>query len=195
MILFNNMHMVRCYEYLIYGGKMMDKYFKPYGLNIEYEINTYKNVGKDYGNRKDANLGLLLNMKRFIRKSVKNRGGKLYKFCHTYTEWKEHVKQIFPRKNYNYEDILHWLYKKKRNEESRLEAIKAILIPVYIAFLGTYEFGETFVKNKYNSQQIFICMIMIMIIIIIASVKVLGDAEERVDFYKDFISIVEDEKE
>lgn len=47
---------------------MKDTYFKPYGINIEYEYKTYKFVGRDYGNRKSANLGWLGNFKRFLRK-------------------------------------------------------------------------------------------------------------------------------
>ena len=38
--------------------------------------------------------------------------------------------------------MLHWLYMKKRDAESLLEATKAILIPMYIALLGIMKFVE-----------------------------------------------------
>lgn len=59
---------------------MKKNYYRPYCIDIEYEFNTYKYVGKDYGTRKNANLGWLLNCKRFCRK-CKNKGEKNIKFA------------------------------------------------------------------------------------------------------------------
>lgn len=42
--------------------------FTPYGINLEYELKTYKYVGKDYGNRKDTDLGLRRNISRWYRR-------------------------------------------------------------------------------------------------------------------------------
>ena len=156
---------------------MKRKYYKSYGFDMNYEFNTYRNVGKDYGTRKDANLGLLFNIRRFIRKCIKNKDEKVYKFCNTYTEWENHVKSIIPHNGFNYEDMLHWLYRRRRDAESYLEATKAILIPIYNALLGIKEF----VGQNVNSF-IYLCMI---VLIVIASTVVLHEAEEKVDFYKD----------
>ena len=182
---------------------MRNKYFKVYGIDIECEINTYKNVGKDYGNRKNANLGTLLNWKRFKRKCIENKEEKEYKFCDTYTEWEAHVKEILPKGITNYDDMLHWLYMKKRDEESLLEAIKAILIPVYIALLGIMEFIEPFNANKYEigSMEAKLCnmgnfffFLFMLVVIVLVSTKALGETERKVNFYTDFICIAEDEK-
>ena len=180
---------------------MKTQYFQAYNLNMEYEFNTYKNVGKDYGNRKNANLGMLLNWKRFKRKCIENKEEKVYKFCNTYTEWKTHVKEILPVEFNNYDDMLHWLYMKKRDAESFLEAIKAILIPVYIALLGVMEFVEPFNSDKYAIGSIeeklcnmgnFFFFLFILIVIVWVSTKALGEAERKVDFYTDFICIAEE---
>ena len=174
---------------------MKSKYFQPYGLDIKYEINTYKHVGMDYGNRKMANLGLRSNCKRFIRKSIINRKEKFYKKCDTYTEWKEHVKEILPKGSNNCEDMLHWLYEKRRKAENLLEAIKAILIPVYIAYLSivisifSIDSGE----GANNSGRILFFVILVLMIVMISAI-VLRDAKRKENFFIDVIHIVEDEK-
>ncbi len=42
--------------------------YKPYGFDEKYEFRTYKNIGRDYGDRKIADMGLVGNIKRFFRK-------------------------------------------------------------------------------------------------------------------------------
>ena len=165
---------------------MKRKYYKPYGFDMNYEFNTYRNVGKDYGTRKDANLGLLLNIRRYIRKCIKNKHQKVYKFCHTYTEWENHVKSIIPYDSANYDDMLHWLYRRRRDAECILEATKAILIPIYIALLGIKEISGL----DLNIIE-YLCMI---VVVVIASIVALDEAKEKVDFYEDFIEIVEMKK-
>ena len=182
---------------------MKRKYFQPYGLDMRYEFNTYKHVGMDYGNRKTANLGWFLNLMRFNRKCITNRKEKNYKVCDTYTEWKRHIKEMLPNGSDNYEDMLHWLHREKRREERLLEAIKAILIPVYIAFLGIIQFVEPFsvisVEDGsiemmvYNVVKILF-FIIFMLIIVIVSAKALRDAAEKVDFYVDLISMAEEQR-
>lgn len=182
---------------------MKSKYFQPYGLNLQYEFNTYKHVGMDYGNCKTANLGCFLNLMRFNRKYITNRKETSYKVCDTYTEWKYHIEEILPKGFYNYDDMLNWLHGEKRREERLLEAIKAILIPMYIAFLGIIEFVEPFSAISVEGGSIemmvynivkMLFFIIIMLIVVIVSAKALRDAEEKVDFYVDLISIAEEER-
>lgn len=173
---------------------MNNKVFQPYGLDMQYEFETYKNVGRDYGNWKTANLGLWFNLKRFARKYITNKKEKHYKKCDTYTEWKAHITEILPKGLNNYEDMLHWLYREKRREESILEAVKAILIPVYIAFLGIMDFiapVDSAGAKLSNGGNIW-HFIIIILMIVTASAIVLGNAKKKVDFYADFISIAEE---
>ncbi len=182
---------------------MKNKYFQPYGLDMQYEYKTYKYVGMDYGNWKVANLGLVLNVKRFVRKYITNKKEKQYKKCDSYTEWQTHVKEILPSGLNNYEDMLHWLYRERRGAESFLEGIKAILIPIYIAFLGIMEFVTpissfqegtgSFDVNLPNGGHIWLYIILLFMIMI-ASTIVLGEAEKKVSFYVDFICIVEEKE-
>lgn len=51
--------------------------YKPYGFDEKYEFRTYKNIGRDYGDRKIADMGLVGNIKRFFRKKM-NRKQKKY---------------------------------------------------------------------------------------------------------------------
>ena len=180
---------------------MKNKLFQPYGLDMQYEFQTYKSVGQDYGNWKTANLGLWFNLKRLVRKYITNKKEKHYKRCDTYTEWKAHITEILPKGLNSYEDMLHWLYRERRREERFLEAVKAILIPVYIALLGIMDFivpvssgiGEmgSLETELSNSGNIW-CFIIFIITIVIASTKVLAESKKKVDFYADFISIAEE---
>lgn len=155
------------------------KYFKEYGLNLEYEYKTYKYVGKDYGDRKSANKGRSLNFLRFIRKKFLNYKEKKYKFCNTYTEWEMHVKDILPEL-INGIDMYHFLNLQKRNAEVLLESIKTILIPIYIALLQMNE------SLKLEIEQ----TILLLFIITIISTCVMSNASKKVNFYSDFMQIV-----
>ncbi len=176
---------------------MKNKYFVEYKLNIAYEINTYKHVGRDYGDRKTANLGWYFNCKRFARRII-NKREKKYKICNTYTEWKAHVIDAIPKDRYIYDDMVHWLYKQKRYAENYLDAIKAILIPLYIAIIGIKEFFESTDSEKFekipHNQKIGLFIFAIFFIIFL-STKILWSAQEKVQFFEDFICIAEEERE
>lgn len=163
---------------------MKKKKYVPYGLNMEFEYQTYKRVGLDYGERKNADLGMLRNMGRFGRKHL-NKSEKKYAFCNTYTQWKKHVEDILPEAISNDEDMLHWLYKKRNDAMNFLEEIRNILIPIYIAILALMEpFWEGGELGR------LIMTIILMFILVWISSYALRDAKDRVDFYEDFINIV-----
>lgn len=162
---------------------MKSKYFNAYGLDFEYEFETYKHVGKDYGNCKNANKGLILNITRFFRKHVTNKKEHKYKFCNTYSEWEEQVQKVLLHNVCNNEDMLHFLYQKKRDAKVFLEGIKVILIPIYIALLQMIDIFYTSTTGKGAFT------IVIMVIITMVSTCVLGDAMKKVYFLDDFIQI------
>ena len=123
----------------------MKNEFQAYNFNEKYEMKTYRYVGKDYGNRKTANRGVLSNIRRWFRKKT-NKTEKKYKFCDTYLEWKNHIKEIFPVKNScEIDNFLHWLEQQMRYAKWELEAVKIILIPIYIALLSI---DDVFTKNN-----------------------------------------------
>lgn len=164
--------------------------YKPYGIDLNYEMKTYKNVGCDYGNAQSADLGRLFNLKRFWRKR-KNREQTEYRFCDTYSDWEKHVQAVLPNNICNYADMLHWLEGKRNNAKTQLEMTKSILIPIYIALLTIY---EIFLKPYTDvlMKRIFVLIAIIMVIII--AVSVLTNDIKTINFYDDFIKIAKKEK-
>ena len=163
---------------------MMKNRFMEYGLDLQYEFKTYKHVGKDYGNRKIANKGWIKNFRRFWRKSIVNKKEQKYKFCNTYSEWRDHVKGLIPKKSEYYDNFLHFLILEKKDAETFLETIKVILIPIYIAMCGmtsVFPLNDTF------------SVIAIMLIIVGFSTGFIYYAKKNVEFYEDFIEIVKEE--
>ncbi|MCH5280926.1 MAG: hypothetical protein J1E61_05605 [Lachnospiraceae bacterium] len=156
----------------------MRKFSYLYGLNIRYEINTYKYVGHDYPNQP------FLKKYRIVR--LIKRIMKKYTVCNNYTEWEKHVQNAINKDIINPKDFIRWLYRKKDIEEQFLEAIKSILIPIYIAIFPLMDY---FGKIPEKDVEGFILFGLILIVSI--SSKYLYDTFEKVNFYRDFIEIAE----
>ena len=167
---------------------MKRKVFKPYGIDETYELETYKHVGRDYGNKKNANLGWEFNLRRYLRKKI-NRSQRRYAVCHTYTDWENHVKAVIGHNVINSNDLIHWLYQKRDGAKRVLEVEKLILVPIYITLLSLIivEMGELSF-----AARIMLFLILAGIIIWV-SVGCFFKAFVEVSFYKDFIRIVEEE--
>ncbi len=160
----------------------MKKKYTPYMIDIEYELRTYKHIGKDYGNAQSADLGRIPNLCRFIRKS-RNREQTQYKFCNTYSDWEEHIRKVLNKNIINYGDMIHWLTYERNYAKQNLEAIKAVLIPIYISFMGLYNvFGG-------EGSNPFTVLVVIILCIVVISICVLHGASEKVDFFEDCIKI------
>ena len=160
---------------------MKNKY-NPYMIDIKYEFRTYRNVGQDYGNFKRANLGFISNFIRFIRRTW-NRKQTKYRFCNTYSDWEEHITTVLNKDIVNYDDMLHWLIGKRNYAKQHLEAIKAILIPIYVALIGVY---DVFLKKEENSLWE---LIILLLCIIAISVFVLFEAIDKVDFFDELVKM------
>ncbi len=166
----------------------MKEQYKPYMIDIKYEIKTHKNVGKDYGDSKTADLKLVMNFFRFVRK-IRNRKQTKYKTCNTYSDWEKHMSNVLDKGIVNYDDMVHWLISERNYAKHYLDAIKTILIPLYISLTGVYTaLGEVVDNSAMN-------LIIIMVIITIASVFALVDASEKVNFYDDVIEIAKKRKD
>ncbi len=171
--------------------------YMPYNINLKYEWETYKHIGKDYGNSRIANIGMRANFLRYVRR-ITNRDEKNYKFCNKYSEWEEHVRYILNRKINNYNDMIHWIVKKQRISQYILTILKAIVIPIYIAIfslsdtLGANEIYEEFLIY-YGMQAAHMARTMtyllIVVLISIIAITLLDNELLKVDFYKDLIDI------
>lgn len=164
----------------------MKQKYEPYKINIRYELETYKNIGKDYGNSKTASKGVLFDFLRFVRKR-KNKGQIKYRFCDTYSAWEEHINKVLSVDIRNYEDLLHWLMGKKNEAQQYLDAVKAILIPIYVSLISLY---KVFGKNTDS----LVDLIVMMLVIVFFSVIILDSAIEKVEFYDDFIKVARNSK-
>ncbi len=169
-------------------GLKKKEHFKPYGLDLKYEFNTYRQVGRNYGDRKTAHMGLFLNFMRWRRKRKNRREGK-YKFCNTYSDWERHVQEILPMHIQNYEDMLHYLLERKSGAEEYLEIVKILLIPIYLSLVAFYQIflGDEILASKYVVFHI----VLFLLIILLSSMVALCGAKMKVNFYHDFLKIAE----
>lgn len=156
--------------------------YKPYGFNEKYEYRTYKNIGRDYGNRKYANMGPIYNAERFMRRKM-NAKEKSYAICDTYLCWKEYIEKNIEKNLLGNENYKHWLVKQQRYYKERLEAIKVILIPLYIFILTVLLEG-----TQHNSTQILVATIFAETVMCILVMK----DTRKCSFYGDYISILEE---
>lgn len=156
--------------------------YKPYGFNERYEYRTYKNIGRDYGNRKYANMGLIYNAERFLRRKI-NTKEKSYAMCDTYLQWKKYVEKNLEKNLTDNENYMHWLIKQQRHYKERLEAIKVILIPLYIFILTILLEGA-----QYNGTQILVVTIFAEIIMCVSVMK----DTSKCSFYGDYIEVIEE---
>lgn len=173
---------------VIWKKHMKKKYFRSYGIDETYELETYRHVGRDYGNKKDANLGWEFNLRRYLRKK-RNRNQEQYAVCNTYTEWKNHVKEVINNNIINSNDLIHWLYQKRDGAIRALEVEKLVLVPMYITFLSLIivESGE------HSFAAMLMLFLLLAGIIICFFVGCFFKAFVKVSFYKDFIKIIEEE--
>lgn len=159
------------------------KLYTPYNFDIKYEICTFKHVGLDYGNYVIANKGWIRNFRRWFRKHIYNRNESKYKICNTYEDWEIYVKSKLPIRT-DYKNYMHWLIEQRRFAESQLETVKAILIPIYIAFLSI---KEVFFKEKTVDLG---TVLILCVAIAITSAYVLVKEKENLDFWNDWIDII-----
>lgn len=170
------------------------KYFNAYGIDLTYQINTYKKIGSDYGNSKEANLGLDLNLARWVRKNITNKKEQKYKRCDKHSEWKEYVVDSLPKSIGNKEDMIHFLFKNKMFAHIYYDLIKSVLIPVYIGILAAFECfaPETTNGIVYSNEVRYMVYLFLAVVIVIISTCAIIDADQRIHFYNDYISIVEE---
>jgi len=157
--------------------------YRPYNIDIEYEYRTYKNIGKDYGNAKNADKGLAFNFIRFIRK-WRNREQTEYRTCNTYSDWEKHIYNIASLHRGNYVDMLHWFISQHAHAKIYAECVKVILIPIYIALFTIY---DRFLGETLN----FWSLMILILILTVFSTCILHDALQKENFYKDLIQIME----
>lgn len=154
-------------------------FYVPYNFDGRYEIKTYSNVGKDYGDSKTANKGFLFNFFRFYRK-VKNNDELQYKRCDTYSDWKSYIEG-------KYEDVKNvdfhkYLYMRRRQAKQSAELIKAIVVPVEVAILSL-------VFKENTNIDIWVVSAAALFLCIFLSYEISNYNEEE-NFYEDCINVL-----
>lgn len=155
--------------------------YMPYGLNMKYELKTYLLIGKDYGDRKTANLGWGGNLIRFLRKKY-NKGEKKYATCDTRSDWETHVLTVLPAKNHGANDLLYWLNSLKRKVDIYLELTQIAVIPLYLSVLVIF-------FSEFTDPIPVLLRIFIMIVLVICPLWLFYRYKMLSFFYDDFIAI------
>lgn len=161
--------------------------YRPYNLDMNYLFDTYRNIGKVYGNRKYANRGVVFNIIRWYKR-LKNRRERRYKNCDVYSEWEKYVKNILgqvPAKNYS--DMIHFLIGEKNYYQSLLDGVKSILIPLYIAILGMT--GMLLELDRFSGITRYVFSVVLAFVVMYVSLSVLVVTQMKVEFYQDLIGI------
>ena len=95
---------------------------------------------------------------------------------------------VLPSEIQNYKDLIRWLFKRRDSERSSLEAVKSILIPLYIAVLAMHE-----LLFPGSDDTKMILMLIVILIVELIALRWLNNAMCRVRFYEDFIEIANDQ--
>lgn len=159
--------------------------FIPYNINIGYELKTYKKIGTDY--EKTMLSGENEKKYGFFKKRRQIKKESKYKMCNTYSEWEAHITIIIRSDMINFVDFIHWLCEHRNRAKGYLNAIYTIVIPVYIALISIFDFileGETLLVRTGT------IMSMILVIVIV-SAKLVRSTMTEINFYEDFIEVVE----
>lgn len=170
---------------------MRKKYFRPYDVNLEYEMKTYKYIGKDYGDSENANKGVIFNLLRSHRKK-KNKDQLKYAFCNTYSEWEKHVNNKINNilGKYKQKDFLHWVYQNRQRTQIEIDVVKTILIPIYIALLAGVNLLMPDLELEVGNINLEI--VIVSAVVVFMSTYILYNSYEKVCFYNDFIKIIEE---
>lgn len=149
--------------------------YLPYSFDEKYEFRTFRNVGKDYDN--NTKICMAGNIRRSFHRII-NEKEKKYCICDTYLQWKKYVKNSIKSRNINKDNYMHWLIKKQRYYEIRLETVKLVLIPLYILLL-------TILAEIENMNFLY----AIIFVETIMCVWLVADTQ-KINFYKDYSEIV-----
>lgn len=160
---------------------MIKNRYYPYNIDLEKELRTYKNIGKDYGNCKTADKGWILNVCRYLRKK-RNKNNKNYFSCNTYSEWKDYILDKVNRNINNYDDLIHFLIREQNKALRHKEEVSMVLIPLEITIIALA------IENAKTSLAILTAIVVIILIELIV-LNSLYKASEKVEFYNDLIEI------
>lgn len=183
----------------ILGGHMRKQRYTPYFFDVKYEKRTYKHIGKDYGDCRTADRGLIRNFLRWYRKKLYNRKELKYKFCNTYEEWKLYLLEKKFCNTYDKQNMVKFLNDQKRSYEKMFESIKTVIIPIYIALYS----GMIAILNKFSTEMeatetesrelMFICVISMTLFILTISFYWIFQHQSNIYFYEDCIDCLNNE--
>lgn len=174
---------------------MRKQRYTPYFFDIKYEKRKYKHIGKDYGDRRTADRGLIRNFLRWYRKRIYNRKELKYRFCNTYEEWRLY---LFERKFCNVcdkQNMIKFLNKQKRVYEKMFDSIKTVIIPIYIALysIGIAAMDKISAEMEATEEAKIFCMIFMTLFIVSISSYCIFLFKSDIYFYEDYIDCLDNE--
>lgn len=154
---------------------MRNKVYCPYNFDKKHEYRIYNEVGKRY-------------FKNFMGKKIRRNDVKYSKF-NKYLEWENYFKEKFVKNDDNDCNFLHYLIGELRDCERMEEIIKVLLVPVYIAMITLM---ITIFDIVLSFEDLYFLLLSGMIIIIIVCMLCYYKNNDKINFYRDCIKIIDD---
>lgn len=155
------------------------KKYTPYDFDEKVEYREYSQIGEEY-------------RKRFLNKKIKGKDkDKENSSLDTYLEWKRYFIEKFSRRcdwNCNF---LHYLKRRLRINERKVDLVKTVAVPIYIS-----EFSCLMTIYQSNEMKIPIYVQIAMLfsaitVTVIATFCLIHMYSSRICFYTDCINIAE----
>ncbi len=168
---------------------MKDKYI-PYGFDLNYQYEMYKNIGKRYKEQFSEKNNIISKLKMYIRERF-NKENKKYKNFDTFSQWENYIVKMVNEYNYvNHSDFEHYLQKKKDLQESWLNIYEVIATPVYI---GLISMGVTVYSSIGIPPLVTILFtsVLLLFVLIFLMIKCSSN-RKKINFYRDVIDILKE---
>lgn len=181
------------------------KKYMPYGVDLEFQYSTYKNIGKSYQIEFKARKKFFYKIVNYIRKFF-NKDEKKYKNFDTFSQWKNNICEEFEKIGAkNKEDFIRYIMGVRRNKEIMCDMIGAVVTPIYVVVLtmGATLFtnfdtlGEDIKSNLYLIKTYImygsINMGIILVVVLMFLMAIFRDNKSKQFFCDDLIKILKNE--
>ena len=166
------------------------KMYIPYYFDLQYEFETYKNIGKAHKIDYLSKTRLFYKFKKVIRNCA-NINETKYKNIDEYSVWKRYIKNKIRKSNsIDKKELIHFLKTIKRGNKATCEMIGAVVTPSYVFILTLAmtilvrgEIGEMLYGFFITGGILFFVLLFLM--------KLFRQSKIRYYFCKDLINIIE----
>ena len=161
---------------------MENNKYKPYNFDFKFQYRTYKNIGIRHKNQFMAK-----KMRYRIYETIRNLNNKderKYKNFDTFSQWRRYIEEEFKGNLKNYDDLKHYLQKRKDDYEFLRNVSGTIVVPIYVCMITM----ELSVYTTEGVDPIFTIISVFAYLITLCLRQ-----KYRYNFYRDFIKILNQE--